>query len=443
VTTELDRLRRELAQERAARAQAEARVRDVELELRSVTDELRRNVSAFQEMALRHQDALVRLAGLSPDGGGLAPLEREIARVAAETIGVERASVWHLNPEATELRCEEIYERGPDRYSSGFVLAAADYPRYFEALKLGRAIDGHDARNDPRTSEFTTGYLEPLGITSMLDAAIRRGGEVVGVVCLEHVGPKRTWSAAEMEFAGALADQAALALATVERRALEEERAQFTSELMQTRELALRDPLTGLANRRALEVMLAEEVARSARHARPLSILMADVDHFKQINDLYGHAAGDTVLRQLASLLAQELRSIDKAARYGGEELLVLLPETPLAEARMVAERVRLAIEGHTFVVDPEDDEPPVALRLTLSLGVAAIPETAATLQRLVEVADRALYHAKHEGRNRVAVAEVEQTDATTPARSPLPSDALTPPPLDPGDAHPGHSPTA
>jgi hypothetical protein len=207
--SEIERLQQELARERAVRAELEVRSREAERErdharreLDARTDELRRNVSEFQEMALRHQQALVRLAGLSPDGTELSSVRREITRVAAATIGVERASVWLLSPDGSELRCEELYEHDPDRYSRGMVLKATDYPRYFTALKLGRAIDGHDARRDPRTSEFAEGYLEPLGITSMLDAAIRRDGAVAGVVCLEHVGEPRTWTPAEMEFAG-------------------------------------------------------------------------------------------------------------------------------------------------------------------------------------------------------------------------------------------------
>ena len=411
--SDLERLQQELAQEREARLRAEARSTDVAQELqlalrdlRTRSEELRRNVAAFQEMALRHQQALVRLAGLSPDGEGLTIVHRELTKVAAETLGVERASVWLLSPDATELRCEELYERSLDRYSHGETLRATDYPRYFAALQYGRAIDGHDARQDPRTSEFSEDYLTPLGITSMMDAAIRRGGKVAGVVCLEHVGERRTWTAAEMDFAGALADQVALALAAVERRGLEEERAQVTSELLITRELALKDELTGLANRRALEMLLAEEVTRALRHGRPLSIVMADVDHFKVVNDTYGHRAGDEVLRELARLVGENLRSIDKAARYGGEELLMMLPETPVAEAQHVAERVRSAVEKYTFRVEPGASRPTIALRLTASLGIASFPQDADNPRRLVEVADRALYTAKHQGRNRVVVAD-------------------------------------
>lgn len=403
--SDIERLQQELARERAARAEADARSEQAALELEEARHELRPSASAFQDMALRQQQALVRLAGMRPDEGGLTMIHEELTRIASEIIGVERASVWLMSQDGTELRCEELYERTQDRHTRGAVLRATDYPRYFDALKLGRAIDGHDARRDSRPSEFSGSYLTPLGITSMMDAAIRSDGSVVGVVCLEHVGERRTWTAAEMEFAGALADQAALALAAVERRRLEDERAHVRLELMRTRELALQDELTGLANRRALEQMLADEVARALRHGRPLSILMADADHFKKINDTYGHRAGDTVLRELARLLTEKLRSIDKPARYGGEEFFVMMPETSVAEARLVAERIRSSIEEHTFVVDPEDDEPPIPLRLTVSLGVAGLPESASTLEAMVEIADRALYDAKHQGRNRTVVA--------------------------------------
>ncbi len=400
--SDTERLEQELALERAARVAAENA-------LAEARRELRRRVTAFQEAALRHQQALVRLAESSSDTEGLAAAQRELTKVAAETLDVERASIWLLEADGMELRCQSLYERSRDSHSQGFVLEAKDYPRYFEALKLGRAIDGHDAHADPRTSEFAATYLTPLGITSMMDAAIRRDGKVIGVVCLEHVGEPRDWTPAEMEFAGALADQAALALAAVERRQLEEERARVRAELMRTRELALQDELTGLANRRSLEQMLVSEVDRAQRHARPLSILMIDIDRFKAVNDSHGHRAGDEVLRELARLLADKLRSIDRAARYGGEEFFVLMPDTPVDEARRVAERIRGSIEAHTFVVDPEDDEPPIGLRLTVSAGVAGLPENAETLAGLVEGADRALYEAKRQGRNRVLVAEVRR----------------------------------
>jgi two-component system cell cycle response regulator len=175
--------------------------------------------------------------------------------------------------------------------------------------------------------------------------------------------------------------------------------------------MALQDELTGLANRRGLQQTLAEEVARALRHGRPLSILMADVDHFKTINDTYGHRVGDEVLREIARLLADNLRSIDKAARYGGEELLVVLPETPAAEAKQVAERVRAAVADHDFMVELTEEAGGRCLRLTASVGIASVPRDADNPDKLVAIADRALYDAKHQGRNRVVLADDAHRD--------------------------------
>jgi diguanylate cyclase (GGDEF)-like protein len=156
--------------------------------------------------------------------------------------------------------------------------------------------------------------------------------------------------------------------------------------------LALLDPLTGIANRRALELRLSHELTRSKRYNRPLSCLMADIDGFKAINDKYGHPLGDEVLAAFAQLLATETRArIDLVARYGGEEFVFILPETPLAGAIAMAERVRARVAS----VEISSRK----LRVTASIGVA----TDATEDILLR-ADRAMYQAKQTGRNRVAV---------------------------------------
>ncbi len=186
----------------------------------------------------RQQAALVRLARRGPaDDSGAAQAMREVTREASRAIEVERASVWLLSADRQELRLVTLYEASPDRDSRGVVLLASEYPRYFDALESGRAIDAHDACSDPRTSEFTDGYLEPLGITSMLDAAVRDGGRVIGVVCHEHVGPLRTWTSDEIAFAGAVGDQVALILSNAERLRLEQERERMRIELIHTQRL--------------------------------------------------------------------------------------------------------------------------------------------------------------------------------------------------------------
>jgi len=378
-----------LAAERAAREAAERALAGSEGRLRDV--------------ARREQDAIVRIARLSLRHGHLSLEDAlgELTETAASTLAVERTSVWLLSQDHGSLCCLDLYEKSQGAHSAGTVLAADRYPGYFEALETGRAIDAHDALSDPRTSEFRDGYLAPLGITSMLDAAVRREGRVIGVVCHEHVGSQRVWQPDELAFAGALADQVALVLGADERRRLEQETERTRRELREAQELALRDDLTDLYNRRAMDDILGDEAARAIRYRRPLAVVMLDFDHFKDINDRHGHRAGDGVLREAARLISSALRTNDKATRYGGEEFCLILPETGADEAFALAERLRFALEGHVFrVVRAAGD--PVELRATASLGVASLGEGAESAELLVRAADRALYEAKAAGRNRV-----------------------------------------
>jgi PAS domain S-box-containing protein len=173
---------------------------------------------------LRQQAALVSIATHQAVVKGA--LERAfgvITESVAEVSEVERVSVWMLDEDHFELCCADLYERTPATHSSGAVLHTSDYPRYFEALASGRAIDAHDACTDPRTSEFTEGYLKPLAISSMLDSPVRIAGKVIGVICQEHTGPPRNWSADEMAFAAAAADQVAQTLLNSQRKRAEDE----------------------------------------------------------------------------------------------------------------------------------------------------------------------------------------------------------------------------
>lgn len=164
---------------------------------------------------------------------------------------------------------------------------------------------------------------------------------------------------------------------------------------------ARKDPLTGLDNRRQLMSDLQLEIQRAERYQTPLSLILLDVDYFKKYNDLHGHPAGDRILRQLANLLAINLRAFDKIARYGGEEFVIILPQTDLKGATVVAEKLRRLVEEYPF---PEEETQPAG-KLTISLGVASYPEHAKSGDDLLAQADRAMYRAKAAGRNRVAVA--------------------------------------
>ncbi len=156
------------------------------------------------------------------------------------------------------------------------------------------------------------------------------------------------------------------------------------------------DELTGLHNRRFALEFLEREIARGRRHDRPLSIVLADIDHFKRFNDDFGHAGGDDVLRAVAACVKEPLRRESCAARYGGEEFLVILPETDLEGARAVAERIRQGVEALTPVLDGE------ACEVTLSAGVATWSDAMRNSEGLIRAADEMLYAAKDAGRNLV-----------------------------------------
>ena len=168
---------------------------------------------------------------------------------------------------------------------------------------------------------------------------------------------------------------------------------------LQLERLSVTDPLTGLGNRRFAEWFLGREIERAHRHGNELSVLLADLDHFKLVNDTHGHAAGDAALRHVGALLAEGVRKTDVAARWGGEEFLIVLAQVPLAGAIELAERQRATLEASPLTLP--DGRP---LELTVSIGVAALAPADAAPADLVSAADRALYQAKDGGRNRVAV---------------------------------------
>lgn len=173
---------------------------------------------------------------------------------------------------------------------------------------------------------------------------------------------------------------------------------QLESANTKLQELALRDGLTGLLNRRYWESCLEREFARHQRYDNPVSLVIFDIDHFKRVNDTYGHQTGDEVIRETARITSQLVRETDFAGRYGGEEFVVLLPGTTLDGAAQFAERLRSTIERQQI------DYQGSPLTFTISLGVATLADDMAGYQALLERADKALYQSKEGGRNRVTV---------------------------------------
>ena len=162
---------------------------------------------------------------------------------------------------------------------------------------------------------------------------------------------------------------------------------------------SIRDPLTGLFNRRYMEESLQREASRAKRQKSYVSIMMLDVDYFKNFNDIYGHHVGDMVLREMGDFLKKHVRGEDIACRYGGEEFLLILPNAPLPIARQRAEELRQAISALELRHEQQ------VLRITVSCGVAALPTHGKEIVDIVRQADAALYHAKAAGRNQVMTA--------------------------------------
>jgi diguanylate cyclase (GGDEF)-like protein len=210
------------------------------------------------------------------------------------------------------------------------------------------------------------------------------GGEVIGSVLLSRPDP---YSQTEEQRIRDSVSQAAPVLANLRNLAVMEMR-------------AATDGLTGLPNKRAVTDALKRTFAQSMMTKAPLALLLIDLDHFKQVNDQYGHAAGDQVLASVSAALRSVVRDRDFAGRNGGDEFAVLLPDTDIAAALEIAERVRVTIAEVSL---PGTDVP-----VTVSVGVAGYPDHASALERLERLADAALYVAKRQGRNRVELASAD-----------------------------------
>jgi diguanylate cyclase (GGDEF)-like protein len=280
-------------------------------------------------------------------------------------------------------------------------LAAAPPPRACLAVRLGRLHQ--ETTGDDRLLTCTVcADTAPFGVCQPLLVS----GEVIGAVLIQADRPLD---------AGRVADRVVLAapvLANLRNLAIAEQR-------------ALTDALTGLPNRRASNDTLRRMAAQAARSVLPLAAVAVDLDHFKQINDLYGHDKGDDVLAAVGAALTGALRVSDFAARQGGEEFLILLPDTNIDAAVAVAEQLRRVIGALTI--------PAVERPITASLGVAVLPHHAGDAVTLLRQADRALYAAKAAGRNRTAVVDATNSNDDPPP-PPTPNGAAPTPPSQDGE---------
>lgn len=266
---------------------------------------------------------------------------------------------------------------------------------------LGDPVDRWTAGTDVAGLDARANVLrlDDSGVwVSATAEVLNERGESVGLACAD-VLPAEDWPA---EFGAGLAQQDHALSAIVESATARLGRAQVD---------AVTDGLTGLYNQRYFKQRLGEEVARATEQGRPLTLLFCDLDDFKGYNDRLGHSAGDRALRAVANVLLRSIRQVDLAARYGGEELTVILIDTTPDDAREVAERIRLGVAALDFGGADRT--------LTVSIGLAAFPADAKVVEELIDKADWAMYLAKRQGRNRVQEFQPEASDRTENTPSP------------------------
>jgi diguanylate cyclase (GGDEF)-like protein len=364
-----------------------------------------------EELETLHRIGLAISAGLD-----MHQLLRTLAEQCRQVVGIDGFYVALYDSDSKLIRFPLYYDRGGPQ-----------------------TIPPRDIRTDPGVTGYIiqnhqTLYLpDTLDLEPALSAEIMHAGEpymrsyigvplslrdqVVGVIAMQNSRPA-AYTAEQIRLLETLAVQAAIAIENTRlyeqaqqelasrrqvERSLREANARLQAQLVanlalqaQLREQAIRDAVTGLFNRRYLEETLERELSRAARDSQPVSVIMMDIDRFKNLNDAHGHKAGDLMLRAIGDMLRNQTRQADVACRYGGEEFVIVLPGVSLPVAHRRAEQLRASVEELRL------DYEHAMLMATVSVGVAVSPDHAVTSDDLLRVADLALYQAKERGRNRV-----------------------------------------
>jgi diguanylate cyclase (GGDEF)-like protein len=285
------------------------------------------------------------------------------------------AGAMYLLQPSTQLLERTIEWGGPVEKTEMFA------PEWCWGLRRGRAHVIHGEVANPICEHIDVAHA---GLTVCIPLAAH--GDTQGMICLQRAAWNPDETKRHLLFLGTVVEQISLGLANLRLRDA-------------LRDQSIRDPLTGLFNRRYMEEALEREIARATRSATPVAVLILDLDHFKKINDTYGHSAGDHVLRELGAILRFRSRTEDVAARHGGEEFLLMLPGMDKIDAVQRAEELR-AVIGDIQLLDNGIDLPNV----TVSIGVAVFPDHGYTADDLLRSADTALYKAKNAGRDRVVL---------------------------------------
>jgi two-component system cell cycle response regulator len=359
--------------------------KDLEYKLESAI--LERDAYMKMENTVRDLEAIVDLtqwilATLDPKE----LLFRMVTKIA-EIIPVTRCSVIKVD---WIHRSAFVVASFEDPEMTGMRLSLKKYPEIVHALKSREPVVIRNVSTDPLMADVRDS-VTALGIRSILVVPIFLRTRVIGTLFVRTSRTDHSFSAQEVRLLKALAD----ASANVLHNAFLFE--QIEDEKARLEKLAITDYLTGIFNVRYFYHRIIEEFSRSLRYALPVSCLMVDIDHFKRINDAYGHKTGDLVLKEFASKLKKRSRKSDVVSRYGGEEFVLLLPQTDAAGAVAEAERIREFVKKHRFRSLAGNQ------RLTVSIGVSTYPHRRIkTHDDLITLADDALFKAKHRGRDKV-----------------------------------------
>jgi len=310
---------------------------------------------------------------------------RQVTGIIKKALPFERVSVYLLDPHREKL--ELIFFSGLDVQKKITLKMGEGTPG--RIVESGEHVHIHDLSIFYDTfNDFIHYPDEEKHDGSYIGIALKVHNATIGVIGMDNQ-EKFGLTVDDMDFMAILSHQLAAGI----------EKSQLFDTIQQ---ISQHDGLTGLYNHRMFQERLSSEVSRRSRTQKPLSLIMLDIDHFKQFNDNFGHQAGDSVLKQLAGIMLRQSRSdsIDLCCRYGGEEFMIIMPEQEIHNAVMVADRLRKAVESHPFTV--REDKPSASV--TISLGVAGISgDEDVSPEELVKKADEALYLSKRNGRNRVS----------------------------------------
>lgn len=361
---------------------------------------------AAEQRRRRAAAELLKIAQVASSSLDLIEVLKQIAQYSASACETNRCTIYLLDERSEYL--QPVMSQFADGHPEPelWTLFKETVPDHVDAVPLFRTAVRErrpTVLKDPsRTDLIPAKWTEPFDIQKLLVVPLISHDRVIGLMALDHTDPRRRFTQEQIDLARTIGGQVAASI----------ENAQLYSKMQ---ELAITDSLTGIYNRRGVFELGRREMEHVRRFGRALSAIMFDLDDFKAVNDTYGHAVGDQILTEVATRCRNELRSVDLLGRYGGDEFIVLLPETDEEAAQHVAERLRRAVAHLAFSLAGAHScqTQQESLHITISLGIAVLEdEQNNDLDALINRADEALYHAKRAGGNQVALWIPERIEA-------------------------------